>query len=89
MSALVWDDSTYGGGEYGHLPVGDKRIRIAAISWTTKRNDPEPWKLSTSLPGFYQKTWEFAEKDDAKQKAETLLAAFAGWIAAAQEQARG
>jgi hypothetical protein len=86
-TALVWEQGNYAGSN-AYLPVGEKRVKIASTSWSTTRNDPEPWVLSTSLPGFYGKTWKFAEHEAAQEKAERLLSSFALWIQTAKDAAR-
>lgn len=52
-----------------------------SVSWGTTRGDKLPWKLDSRLPISF-KFAGGAEKDDAKQAAETVLAAFVERIGA-------
>lgn len=48
---------------------------VFVMSWSTTRNDPKPWVLSSSLPGMGHSQYETSE--EAKAAAEVL---WASWL---------
>ena len=84
MTVLNWETGTYGS-DNGWLPVGEKRVAVATVYRSVVRDDPEPFRMRTGLPGFSSKTWSFKTEDEAKAKAERLIRSFGIWIATAVE----
>lgn len=81
MQRIVWSEAPYAGA-YGRIGG----FKLFSISWTTMRDDPEPWKLRTELPVSLAKVkTDFAELEEAKAKAERVMTSFiqklgAKWI---------
>jgi hypothetical protein len=76
MKRITWDETRYGT-RHGTI----HRRPLFTISRTTRRDDPAPWKLVTTLP-FRLALRDFNTTDDAEAFAERVLTAFVGAIGA-------
>jgi hypothetical protein len=78
MQRILWGQGQYAS-YYGQIGG----FRFFTISWGTKRNDPEPWKLDTDLPIFLAKVkTDFESVDQAKAMAERVMNSFVTKIGA-------
>jgi hypothetical protein len=76
QQVIQWKEGRFGTVGY----VG--QVRLFSYGWGTVRNDPEPWKLTTDLPGWSRKKWSGVTREDCQAKAEELLRKFAAYLGA-------
>jgi hypothetical protein len=75
MNRIAWTNTGYHGEPVGHITVGDARIKIASVSWSTKHRDPKPWVLRTQIPGFTNAR-HYETRDKAYAACEQMLTTF-------------
>jgi hypothetical protein len=83
MAILQWEKTKYDS-YVGTLQVGDKQIRVATVSGSLIRDDTEPWRLVTEIPGYNRRARSFATVEEAQAKADKMLEVFATFVAAAK-----
>jgi len=75
MNRVTWTDTGYGSGDVGHVTIGTTDLKIASISWSSKRNDPKPWVLRTEIPGFTNAR-HYDSREKARAACERMLTTF-------------
>lgn len=75
---ITWTRTEYGGWRGTIGDAANSVVKVAQISWGTRRHDPEPWKLHLTLPGWNSPSQERADADpeELRAVAERILRRF-------------